>query len=212
MKRLVINIIALCAVALGAQACGLTKPYPDKNTFALRVPAPEGSKKAPTTQAAVRVMLVRVSKPYDGLSFTYRTGASQFTTDYYNTFIAGPDRLLTGDLLEWVSASGVFSAALDPGTPADYRYVLTTQVTDLYGDYTDPKAPKAVIAVKAYFIEEQADWARTRFQKVYQQSEPMAQNTPAALVAAWERAWGHILGEMVGDLRASVASDTTAGR
>ena len=94
----------------------------------------------------LRVRALRVSPPYDSLLFVYRTGPSQFDTDYYNNFIAPPASLLTGDLIDWLSRSAPMIVS-DTSSDLQPNAVLEGNITRLYIDSSSSPA-KAVIAAR----------------------------------------------------------------
>jgi ABC-type uncharacterized transport system auxiliary subunit len=186
----------------------MSQPFPDKNTFALQVPPPSSLHQPPTTQASARIGAIHISEPFGGRDFVYLIEPSKYKIDYYNGFIAPPDRLLGGDLVAWISASGIFATTMQSAIPANSRYKLDAQILGLYGDYTDTKGAKAVIQLKLYLIDEQRSGGYVRFEHEYDSSEPIASKTPADLVAAWERAWARILTSAIADVRANMRADS----
>ncbi len=190
------SLLALCT-ALGG--CGLNQPYPEKDLFTIDVTAPTPAAEK-TNGMTLRVRRLRVASPYDGKTFVYRIDEGKFRTDYYNGFIVEPAQLLTAELIEWLSASGPFASVLDSGSAADHTLVLEGAITSLYGDYTDPKAPQAVLAAKFFLLDDRAAETRVIYQKPYKVASPVADDTPAALVKAWEQAYAQMLKQLAADL------------
>ncbi len=180
---------------------GLTQPYPKKNLFAISAAVPAGSRASPVP-AVLCVKAVRIAVPYDEKTFTYKTGESTFVADYYNGFVAEPDRLLTGELTRWLSESGVFRTVVNASSSVDYDLSLETNVTALYGDYSAKDSPKAVVEARVFLIRETGKPYNLLFQKVYRESEPLAGHGPEQLVQGWERGLGRMLEGLVADLRA----------
>ena len=106
---------------------------------------------------------MRIAKPFDATGFVYKVAESRFTTDYYNGFIAEPDRLLTGELVNWLAASGEFGSVVEESSAADYRLTLESNVTELYGDYTNKTAPQAVMELKVFVIDDVPSPSRVIF-------------------------------------------------
>lgn len=80
----------------------------------------------------------------------------------------------------------------------------------LYGDYRDKTAPKAVLAVKLFLIDDLDVGERIVLQKVYSETEPLQKGEVADLVAAWERAWQRMLAQMMSDIRTAIGTPAVA--
>jgi cholesterol transport system auxiliary component len=210
-----LTVTGLAAALLSGGCSSFNRPYPDKALFALDLGPPPHAATWSTGAAAgdtlparapaptLRVRSVRIAQPFDTTTFVYKVGASRFTTDYYNGFIAEPDRLLTGQLLRWLTASGEFSAVVPESSTADYRMTLETQISALYGDYTIRASPQAVLELQMWVIEDAPSSSRVVFQKTYREAEPLSANTPEQLVGGWGTAYRRILTRFLTDLRAA---------
>lgn len=219
--RLLNNLGRMAAVtclglALLAGGCAsFERPYPDKFYYAIALEAspgpstgaigPSGAAKVPSRQIApiLRVRSLRISKPFDATSFVYKVGESRFTTDYYHGFIAEPGRLLSGELLKWLTASGEFGSVVEESSTADYRLTLESCVSEMYGDYTDKRSPRAVMELRVFVIDDVPSSSKVIFQKTYRETQPLSDNTPEKLVRGWEDAYRRILTRFLSDLRAS---------
>lgn len=191
---LALGLISACTVG-----CGLSRPYPEKALFALDPgQAPKAAR--PVSPAAVLIRSVYVASPFDAQTFFYKRAGSQYELDYYNGFVAAPGQLLTGTLLNWMGQSGLFAAAVESGSRMTAAYVLEANVTQMYGDYSDPKAPKARLAATFFLLDTRPVDAVIIFQKSYQASAPISPATPAAMAAAASAAYRSILVELTGDL------------
>jgi uncharacterized lipoprotein YmbA len=201
MSRITSLLLTAGLLALGAAAScsSISRPYPEKSFFAVDAGPTPAAAKAPG-EGALRVRRLRVARPYDGLTFVYKTGASEFRTDYYNGFIAAPEALLTSETIRWLAAAGPFASVVDVASSAPSRYALEGNVTALCGDLTDPKAPKAILEVRFFLLDESGAEAAVKFQKAYAVSAPAAGDKPAELAAAWGQALRQILSALAADL------------
>jgi uncharacterized lipoprotein YmbA len=194
---LMAGLLALGVVA--ASCSSMNRPYPEKGFFAIDAgPAPAAAKES--GESALRVRRLRVAQPYDGHTFVYRTGPSEFRTDYYNGFIVAPDQALTSETIRWLAAAGPFASVVDGASSAPNRYVLEGNVTALCGDMTDAKVPKATIEMRFFLLDESGAEAAVKFQKAYAASAPAAGVKPADLVDAWGQALRQILTSLAADL------------
>lgn len=197
-------LIILAVFGTGCSAFS-TRPYPDKSLFALQVgPAP--ATKEARNPLVLRIQNLRISPPFDSNTFNYKTGAAQFTNDYYHGFIAPPAQLLTSELNTWLSQSGPFACVLDGASAADYQLILEGNVTAFYGDYTPGTTPQAVIEVKFFLIDITGDNYLVRFQKVYRRTEPLKGAKPEQLVHGWNQACQSVFEALAQDLRQLPAS------
>jgi ABC-type uncharacterized transport system auxiliary subunit len=212
--------IAVALLLLLAGGCSsFNRPYPDKALFAIDLGQPPSASTAsgagagpsaadnpPAARPTARMLRVRdvhIAKPFDSANFVYKVGESRFTTDYYNGFVAEPDQLLTGELVNWLAASGEFGSVVQEGSTADYQLALESNVTALYADYTNNRSPQAVMELKVFVIEDAPSAAKVIFQKTYRETEPLSDNTPDKLVRGWDEAYRRILTHLLADLRAS---------
>lgn len=200
---------ALLALLVAAAGCGniLSKPYPEKTRYAFAVVMPAETRPAGTLPP-LRIATIRANPPYDGLSLVYKTGDSTFSADYYNTFVALPDRLLSGEVETYLSRCGVFST-VSSSAMTTYRYVLEGDVVQLYGDFTSKSAPTAVISMRFFLIDDENAAAKVLLQKTYSRSEPITAATPEALLLGWNRGLGMILGQLAGDIEATTLDRNT---
>jgi uncharacterized lipoprotein YmbA len=202
----VIAVIAgLFTLPIGC--AGLEKPYPNKTLQTISVGKPSETV-APPGSKVLRVSVARVARPFDGLTFVYKTGDSTYATDYYNGFITSPDLIITGELNNWLSQSGLYSSVVDGDSGADSQLSLETNVNALYGDFSG-SSPAAVIGAKIFLIDYSSGKYSVVFQKDYLETEPIASRAPTELVKGWERAYRRMLTQLVSDLKkpATVAAD-----
>jgi hypothetical protein len=117
--------------------------------------------------------------------------------------------LLTGELMSWLAASGPFAVVLG-STGADYDLALETNVTALYGDYSEKAAPKAVIEARFVLVREQRGAYKVVFERVYREAEPLASEKPEDLVKGFGLAYRRMLARLTADLRTVAAASQPA--
>lgn len=199
-----VNLRPVACLALGlistlAVGCGMSRPYAEKTLFAVEPgQAPKTSR--PVSPSTVLIRGVRVASPFDAQTFFYKRAGSQYQLDYYNGFIASPEQLLTGTLLTWMGQSGLFTAVVESGSRMNPQYVLEGNVTEMYGDYSDAKAPKARLAASFFLLDVRPVDALIVFQKSYHAAAPISGPGPDAMAAALNAAYRTILVELTDDL------------
>ena len=211
--------LTAAACVLTASCASLSRPATDRQLFAIDpgAPPPTLARSRPpdnvlTTASAdgpsLRVRRLQVANPYAGSAFVYRTAGGAFRTDYYNGFIAPPAELLTGAVIDWLSRAGGFATVTDAASGVPARYVLEGSVTALYGDYADRKAPKALIRVKVFVLDEQARGPRLAFHKEYEATAPIRPASVSSLVDGWNKAARSVLEQLEADLPSRLAPET----
>src|SRR5262245_4542589 len=106
-QHLFVVVAVLCAVS-----CKLTptQPYPAKDRFGLQATGIPKGGAAPS--GAIRIQRVHVAPPYNQREFVYRTGELNYSSDYYNLFVADPQDLITAEIVRGLSVTGRFNSVL----------------------------------------------------------------------------------------------------
>jgi len=188
-------------LAMGPAACSLSKPYPAKQLYALDCGAPQ-STTASSPGASLRVLRVRVAEPFSNREFHYLTAPNQFQKDYYANFVADPDQLLTAELVEWMTATGLYSTVVDAASPVNADRSLQCVVSQLYGDMSEPGAsPRAVVEARFFLFDDTGVDAKVLFNRDYREAEPVDETGTVKLAQGWGRAMEKILQRLVTDLQ-----------
>ncbi len=124
-----------------------------------------------------------------------------FRSDFYNGFFTPPDALITGQVLEWLTASGLFQQVVDFTSPVDPTHILEGELTDLYGDFSEGSQPRAALGIRVALMEDVSGRPKILFQKRYRKETPLKVDSPEALVQGWNKALRQILTDFEGDLR-----------
>lgn len=199
------RIALLSLMLLAAVGCSLSKPYPDKSLHAISVHDSPAKVKLPT-KAVLRIEAVHVAKPFDDSTFVYKVGQSEFRSDYYAGFITTPEALLGAELTSFLSRSGLYTSVVEGSSIADARWMLESNVTALYGDYSGSK-PAAVMTIGFFLLDSHQS---IRFQHVYSETEPLADKNPPELIEGWNKAYGRILQALLKDLAEVQKADVAA--
>ena len=183
-----LGVALVCAMLAG---CSITQPDPDKGEFAIVVPA-AGAAAQPAPGTCLRVERVRVAVPFNQQSFMYRTGDSEFKTDYYNGFVAPPDRLLSGATVKALSDRGAAATVLDPGMVVGCDRRLETSVTDLYADLR-PTKNQVVIKARFMLLRDSEGATTILGDWPMEAAETMLSPSPADIAAAYGRAYASLM-------------------
>lgn len=217
-------ILTATACCLIAASCGpLSRPAAERQLYAIdpggrsaaTPPGPPDAARAaahaaaPAAGPALRVRRLQVVKPYASTAFVYRTAGGAFRTDYYNGFVTPPADLLTGAVIDRLWSAGGFVTVVDSTSAVPARYVLEGSVTALYGDYTDRKAPRAVIGMRLFVLDDQTRGSRLVFQKDYRAAAPIKAGSVPSLVSGWNQALDSILQQVEADLPSRLSPEPT---
>lgn len=188
------------ALGLALTGCaGLGTPPPPRQHYALTAEHPP-AQAAPAGAPVIAVQTLQAAPRAGGEGFLYRRTEEEYVSDYYHVWVSPPAPILSQNLREWLAASGLF-AYVTPGVGyAQPGYVLEGSLLSLYGDYRNPQAPLAVLAVEFALLQDQPAGMNLRLRRHYQETEPLPQANPTALAAAWRVAWTRLLQRLEQDI------------
>jgi|GEM_PF-1476058 len=186
--------LATTGLAVGTVGCGLRKAALPSQTFLLKGPVPAPAPDAAESPAPTGVLLVRpfkVATAFDSRSFVVRRSESEFMIDAYHAFLVSPGLMLTDLVAEWVRGLKVFAAVTTGGSQLAPSHALEGEITELYADYRESGAPKAVMAGQFRLLHPLVGGVSPM---VWQQGAgggvAMAKVGAEELVAGWEQGLG----------------------
>jgi hypothetical protein len=202
MAWIVPGLIGWLAFGLVFAGCAVfrTSDGPERRQWALE--ARRSQVLAPVDKGAL--LLVRsfsVSPRYSGQGFVYRNEPSRYQSDFYNEFLISPGAMIAEETRRWIDSAGLFGAVQDQPGQALADFVLEAQVPALYGDYQNPNAPQAVLEIQFFVLDPSPPRATIDLRKSYRHAIPIKDIQTEDLVAGWNQALVHILGELEQDLR-----------
>jgi uncharacterized lipoprotein YmbA len=165
-------------------------------------------------EGVLQVRGVNIAPPFDGSSLVYRTPDGTYMKDSYNQWLAPPEELLSGELVNWLSAaaSGPFETVVDGRSAAPHRFALETSITSLYGDFQDPHQPKVILNARVYLLDDATGGRSVAFQNHYDVSIPLAQASAEEFVRGCGRAYRQFLEVLSKDLSAFRATAMASDR
>lgn len=194
-----LTLILIAAVSL----CGcvsLKKKYPDKNYFILDI-SRGASETAPVEAPILKIRKFRISPKYEGRNLVYRLDELRYDSDFYNEFFANPDVLITEEIRDWLGATGLFSHVTDLSNYVEPEYILEGAVTAMFGDFTNPEKPKAVLEFKVVLINSLSSETDIIFKKDYRSEAPIADNRPESVIVGLDQALTDIMTALETDLK-----------
>jgi ABC-type uncharacterized transport system auxiliary subunit len=196
----------LAALPLGAGCRGLFgRERPAQQRFLLEAERPD-AQPAPPGAPELEVRPFTTSSHLHGRRFVYRLGPDTLDFDYYHEFWAEPGRLVTEAVIRWLARAGLFAFVAEAGRGGPGGFVLDGELTELYGDYRDPRAPRAVLRLRCALLDEAGGSSRVVLYREYEAARPVAAASREALVAGWNEALREILAALEQDLAAARGS------
>jgi ABC-type uncharacterized transport system auxiliary subunit len=175
-----------------------------KESFALTAPSDQAGTAVHTNVLSLR--RVTVSPSYDGKSLVYRTGENSFERDPYAEFLVTPNRMFEQCVRGYLRNGHVFAEVVDPGSSLKSSLSMEIAVTQLYGDFRQPKQPFAVLQLRfLLYSTESPNLGRVIWQREFSKRVPLAHRTPAAVVEGWNAGLRQIMEEVNGELSRSVS-------
>ncbi len=180
---------------------GINKSYPERTYYMFEISRQAGPM-TPVKGATVKIKRFDISPSSQGKQFIYRTTDIRYESDFYNQFFRAPGSILTESVNQWIDQAGIFEDVLRPGSQAFPNYLIEGNVIELYGDYRNQTAPKAVFKIQLYLLKtsDLGDEPSIVFGKTYESEKPIGSATPQALMNGWNLALEDILGEFLKDL------------
>jgi len=201
MTMRVLHAALAIAVAAGLAACSFTRPPLERATYDL-APARSTAPGAAAKSVTLKVKPFRTAPPYDGREFLYRKSDGQLVADFYNGFAAGPGELVTTATTDWLKASGLFGAVIEPGISAEAAYALEGTVLAVYGDLRDAKRPAAVLELQVYLVRAGPVGRELVLDRRFSERADLPDAAPEALAKGYNEALARILGRLERDLGA----------
>ena len=179
---------------------GISKEYPEKNFYTFNV-INEIQHNENQSKNFLKIERVDVNPAYKLRDFNYRIGPDEFISDFYNQFYKPVGVLISSELYKWMSSAGIFKDVIPVNNLITAKYVLDSKLVDIYGDYTNPDDPRAVLNMQFFLIDDTQVLAELVYSNVYNQSVAISSRTPNALVDGWNEALKNILEQLESDLR-----------
>jgi cholesterol transport system auxiliary component len=191
----------LILAAFLAGCPNVNKPYPERTYFLFEVPSPSQTL---TTMPGTTLDVNRfsISPRSEGREFIYRTTDLEFKSDFYNQFFRPPNNIMTENVRQWLNESGLFHDVLTPVSQAIGNYTIEGNIIDLYGDYRNQAAAKAVMSIQLFLLKISEDGSDPTIllSKTYTSEQPIGIASPQNLMNGWNLALENILGEFLTDV------------
>jgi ABC-type uncharacterized transport system auxiliary subunit len=150
-----------------------------------------GETESPVASAFVdnhilKIAKLRIDAPFEERSFVYRTGDFSYVRDPYAEFMDSPDAELMATAREWFRNHRVFRGVADSSSALKPDIILEIDVSQLFGDFRQPKHPAAILTMRFVFFEAPNGIpGKMLFQQEYTRNVPLDEPNAAALMKGW---------------------------
>jgi ABC-type uncharacterized transport system auxiliary subunit len=152
----------------------------------------------------VSLRRVEVVPTYAGSELVYRVSEHGIERDPYASLAAPPAWILTSAIRGYLLDTDFIRDVVAPGEGVAIDAEIEPALTELFGDFSNPAEPVAVLSLHFRVLAPASGASAPReiLLKAYTRRIPLSQRTAAAVVAAWNRALGEVMGELLADLKA----------
>lgn len=198
-KDLILIIFLLCFPILFACA-SLQKPPIKKNYFDLDIYTRPNENHDFIKHGQVLLMKdLLIASEFDSHSFVYRIDKNEYTTDFYNEFVAYPTKLITEKIAETLYSTKHFTPFLDQ-KQQDVSFRLFGKITRLYKDMQNKNSPQAIMEIGFILEKKVDDTFKKIFSHTYQARETLSSPEPDQLVDGWSKGLHTITSDFLNDL------------
>lgn len=194
------KIMGFLMVLILAGCVNVTREYPAKQHYALKVKVPPGAGFRHIPGTVLKVREFQELPRYQGREFVYRQSDVRYATDFYNVFMVAPGAILAEETGEWLACRGPFERLVDSTSRVRNTHLLEGTLVVLEGDYRRKEDPQAVMAVSLTVINDLGPVPMIVFQGNYARSVALSNATPDTLVMGWNAALSEILADFENDL------------
>jgi len=197
------NWFALAGLLIAASLLSgcLSRTPLKRESFNFAVPQTTTSSSS-DRERVLGVRSIDIASAYQGRLFVYRTGDSSYERDPYAEFFVSPAESLLNAIRSALRESGLFQAIADRGSLVKPDTLLEVHVSQLYGDFRDPKQAAAVLSMRFVFFDAPNETpGRVLLQKSYSRRIPFKTRTAAALMTAWHQALAQNLTDHAANLK-----------
>ncbi|RKY09162.1 MAG: hypothetical protein DRP66_02895 [Planctomycetota bacterium] len=152
-------------------------------------------------QGVLKVRRFVISSPFETHEFVYRKAESRYVSDFYNRFLSPPAGLITEEVRQWLSESGVFANVVGAFSGVDYDYMLEGDILAVYGDHRGETESNAVMEIEFMLIDEHLKKDIIIFNRKYRSVQPTDDKSASSLAEGLNACLVEILTNLEADLR-----------
>ncbi|MDX9701949.1 MAG: ABC-type transport auxiliary lipoprotein family protein [Candidatus Auribacterota bacterium] len=177
----------------------------NRQTFVLDVK--RDTQPAGRTFGILEIPVFSVLSIYAGQGLVTRTSPVGYQTDFYNEFLVAPNQMITDIVRVWFNESGMFSAVITPDRNIRPDYILYGTITQLYGDFSEPAYPKAVVEIQVNCMALHSRQQSVVFSGTYSMDNQIQKTSAQGLVDAYSMCISKILIRLEDDIAQALSAD-----
>jgi ABC-type uncharacterized transport system auxiliary subunit len=173
---------------------------PAVSQFVLQYPSP-AFPGLPAVQASIMVDRFSASPPFGTTAMVYAPEPYRMGSYNYERWMSGPADMVTDHLFSDLFHSGLFVAVFDYHSAEEARYEVSGTV-ERFLEADGAGGPEAAIALNVTFMDNAGRRVEggVLFQRRYEASEPLREETAQGLAAAMSRAMQGLSARIIRDL------------
>lgn len=188
------RLATLLLVVFALSACSLPKRPALETSSWMVAPERTGSPYKPRSDLWLKMGSSSTTPPFDGKSLVYRLGDQRYEKDFYNTYSALPNDMVSNATRQWVNNAQIFSMTVGQSNSFFPYYILQTSIEEFYGDYR--VRPEAVVTIEFFLTATDPKKRNPVIGKNrYTKRVTLKDNSPQALVLGQQEALAQILKE-----------------
>ena len=188
------KLAALLLIIAALSACSLPKRPALEISNWMVAPERTGAYYKPRTDLWLKMGSASTAPPFDGKSLVYRLGDQRYEKDFYNTYSALPNEMVSNATRQWLNNAQIFSMTVGQGNSFFPYYILQISIEEFYGDYR--VRPEAVVTIEFFLTATDPQKRNPVIGKNrYTKRVMLKDNTPLALVLGQQEALAQILKE-----------------
>lgn len=198
MNGKVITLCSLMIISTLLPGCGMERAAFNQRDFVLEA-SRNGPQQENSKDLILDVQSFNIETAYSTKNLIYRKGPLEYETDFHNQFLIRPDDMITEKTRRWLSESGLFEVALEPGSYIEASHMLEGNIITLYGDFREESSPKAAMKIR-FFLVKLSDKSVV-FAKTYETASEFENRTAESLINAFGACLTNILSDLEKDLQ-----------
>lgn len=210
MMRVLMTLLCATTILVTSGCGGIFKrDAPIQSSYALQLPdsIAEVQRVAGTS---LQLLRFSISEKFATTQFVYRMDDVEYYGDYYNLYAAQPQGMIAEVTRAYLLESGPFMTVVPPGSLINTTHSLEANIIELYGDYRDRSAARAVLAITFYLSRDVQGETVVIHQETYRKSVPIAdKDDPADMAKALNEALASILRDFATDAGSVVREPKT---
>jgi len=197
--RLPLAVFLIVTISFSAGCLKRSGPSTIVEKYTFEYPSPDFTGTAQTGQT-IKIERFSVARAYNSQAMVFRPAPYQLDSYASNRWMINPGDMVSDYLLRDLRNSGLFKAVFSFRDLEDARYVLEGSVDEfLEIDSADTRTAAITLSITLFDLSRTGVANRLLFQKKYQATEPITENTPTGLARAMSSGMAKLSAQIIHD-------------